>query len=222
VTRVHPERHSRTTRTKIICLMKVTDAFRRRRTVTPGTAHFADLPRAADGQKDPGRIASPKAEAFLSYGASPPPQAGHEPGKIRAKRTAPIALAAAAGSGTSLVRQDSEDAGYAGRWLVTVVSRPTPDRRSRSVIRGTFHARLPLPAQVPHAQVGGDARVPRRPGRERVLYRSTTWLSLVAYHTASTSPALCPGKVRAQQGPLDHPPRSPRGQGPCDRTHHAT
>jgi hypothetical protein len=26
-----------------------------------------------------------------------------------------------------------------------------------------------------------------------------------------------PGQIRAQIGPLDHPPRSPRGQGPCDR-----
>ena len=31
-----------------------------------------------------------------------------------------------------------------------------------------------------------------------------------------------PGQTRAQQGPLDHPPRSPRGQGPATGTHHAT
>ena len=38
-------------------------------------------------------------------------------------------------------------------------------------------------------------------------------LSVLAYHRRDN----VPGQIRAQIGPLDHPPRSPRGQGPCDR-----
>ena len=45
---------------------------------------------------------------------------------------------------------------------------------------------------------------PMRPGRP-------------SYHCASVTYHRFPGQTRAQQGPLDHPPRSPRGQGPCDR-----
>ena len=37
------------------------------------------------------------------------------------------------------------------------------------------------------------------------------------YDCASVTKDRFPGATRARQGPLDHPPRSPRGQGPCTR-----
>ena len=73
--------------------------------------------------------------------------------------------------------------------------------------------RLPLPAGMLALTSAAICPVagppppfcPMRPGRP-------------SYHSASVTYHLFPGQTRAQQGPLDHPPRSPRGQGPATGT----
>ena len=93
------------------------------------------------------------------------------------------------------------------------VSRSTPYRCARPGMRGK-------PAPAPADRRGRapadqrDMRVPRdawRHARPRLPARCARadWRTIAV--------TMCPGKSGHKQGPLDHPPRSPRGQGPCNR-----
>jgi hypothetical protein len=70
---------------------------------------------AASGQQELGRSACRRKETVAGY------RAGPGSGKLPAERTALFALAAAAGSETSLPRRDNEDPAFAGRWLFRAI-----------------------------------------------------------------------------------------------------
>jgi hypothetical protein len=76
---------------------------------------------------------------------------------------------------------------------------PAPGSNSLPRMRARRSAAIPGTAKCPAARPPPPS-CPMRPG-------------VLAYHRRDN----VPGQIRAQIGPLDHPPRSPRGQGPCDR-----
>ena len=164
---------------------------------------------------------------------------GHESGNLRAEMTALSAIASA----TSLARQENQDPAYAE----AAGHSPSPTARATTLTAtlfsggraalahtGNSHASplhsgrlrpiiecmrgkpapgsrlLPKFGARRSAAITGTARGPAvRPPPPSCPMR----LSGLAYHRRDN----VPGQIRAQIGPLDHPPRSPRGQGPCDR-----
>ncbi len=102
------------------------------------------------------------------------------------------------------------------------VSRLTSYRCSRSGTLGQAGSRLHCTVRIcarRSAAIPGDHEAPginlgRLPARCAQANRRTILRERCA-------PPIS-GQTRAQQGPLDHPPRSPRGQGPATGTHHET
>jgi hypothetical protein len=92
----------------------------------------------------------------------------------------------------------------------------TAGQRSRNA--GQAGARLPLPTGAARRKSAAVPGTARRPAVRPPPPSCPMWPGALTYHHRDN----VPGQIRARIGPLDHPPRSPRGQGPCDRTRHAT
>src|SRR5580693_2053803 len=102
------------------------------------------------------------------------------------------------------------------------MSSPAAWRRARTVIRQHETRFSVNRREIFSPQVTGNNQGTK--GRSGTLI--TRFLNDHARHfsypAVTVTVTACPAELRAQQGPLDHPPRSPRGHSPFDRTCHAT